>query len=534
MKILNCSTNNRDLRVLALLFSTILFISGCAKVGPNFQIPDAAVEEAWLAGEHQSVKTDSVDYQEWWKNFNDPALDTLIQKAYEQNLTLQIAGLRVYAARALLGSVTSSLYPQVQSGLGGFDTVRLSKNAEPISNLPDSVGSLVDTSFSNYRLALDAAWEVDFWGRFRRGVESADANLAATIASYDDFLVTLTGEVAIAYIFLRTLEERLVYTRSNEAIQQRSLEIADVRFRNGMVTELDVQLARSLLGITQSVIPDLQAGIRKAKLSLSLLLGMPPSDLKNILGVSGKIPSTPDNVAIGIPADLLRRRPDIRKSMLEAASQSAKIGVAKADMYPAFRLIGSIGNASDSSGDLFSSDSLFGIGAIRFNWKILNYGRLRNNVRIEDALFQQLVAGYQLTVLNAAREVEDGLVSFLRAKEQVVYLEKTVEASRRSVELAQTQYRDGVISYSLVLDAQRSLVLTEDKLAAARGKAARGLIATYKALGGGWQIREDNAYVPDEVQATMSERTNWGELMEPAAVTPVPADKRGSWRPPDK
>jgi outer membrane protein TolC len=188
----------------------------------------------------------------------------------------------------------------------------LSENAEPISNLPPAIGSLVDTSFERYALNLDAAWELDFWGRFRRGVESADANLAATIATYDDFLVTLTGEVATAYVLLRTLEERLAYARSNVAVQQRSYEIADVRFRNGLVTELDVQLARTLLGNTKATIPFIETGIRKAKLALSVLLGMPPGDLRDILGGEGTIPVSPENVAVGIPADLLRRRPDIR------------------------------------------------------------------------------------------------------------------------------------------------------------------------------------------------------------------------------
>lgn len=508
-------------------------MSGCAMVGPDFQTPEVAVREAWLDAADSAVEAGSADNSEWWKYFNDPTLDTLIQKAYDQNLSLQRAGLRVYEARALLGLAAGNLYPQMQSVRGAADTVQWSKNAEPVANLPDPVRSLVNTSFETYRLGLDAAWELDFWGRFRRGVESADANLAAAIASYDDALVSLTGEVAIAYIMLRTLEERLAYTRSNVAIQQRSLEIADVRFRNGLVTELDVQLARSFLSVNKAVIPELKTGIRQSKLALSLLLGMPPSDLRHIVGEIGTIPSTPDTIAVGLPADLLRRRPDIRMKELEAVVQSARIGMAQADLYPSVRLIGSIGYAADSTGDVFNSDSFLGFGSIRFNWNFLNYGRLRNNVRMEDARFQQAVTAYQETVLSAAREVEDGLVTFLQARQEVSELRDAVEAARRSVELSETQYRDGLISYSLVLDSQRSLVLTEDQLTAARGKVARGLIATYKALGGGWQIREGAPLIPDEVKATMRERTNWGKLMEPAAVEPVPPEKRGTWRAPD-
>jgi NodT family efflux transporter outer membrane factor (OMF) lipoprotein len=503
-------------------------------VGPDFEKPEAEVAASWSdADVDQVVVTESVEHREWWKNFNDPVLDKLIQTAYEQNLTLQIAGLRVYEARAILGYASGTLYPQVQGANGSAANINISENADPIANLPPSVGSLVDTRFDRYAVGVDAAWELDFWGRFRRGLESADANLAATIATYDDFLVTLTGDVAITYVLLRTLEERMAFAQNNVAIQKRSLEIAEVRNRNGLVTELDVQLARSLLGNTQSTIPLLGTGIRQSKLALSLLLGMPPSDLGDILGGPGTIPTAPQSIAVGIPADLLRRRPDIRRNELQAAAQSARIGVATADMYPAFRLGGSVGYAAATSSDLRDAGSGFGVAGIGFNWKILNYGRLRNNVRVQDARFQQLVVSYENSVLNAAREVEDGLVRFTNAGERVVFLTDSVTASRRAVQLAQTQYNDGIISYTLVLDAQQFLSLNEDQLTAARGDVVRSLIATYKALGGGWQLREGNDFISDDLKNTMTERTNWGEFMEPAAIQPVEASERGTWRSPD-
>lgn len=527
-------TGNRTRILPAVLVSSALLVSGCAMVGPDFQKPEAEVPEKWssVSDEEGIVRSETADHREWWKNFNDPILDTLIQMAYEQSLTLQIAALRVYEARAILGVAASTLYPQSQRATASAGSVRLSENAEPIANLPPAVGSLVDTSFSNYRLGLDAAWELDFWGRFRRGVESADANLAATVATYEDVLITLTGEVATAYILLRTLEERLTYAESNVALQQRSYEIASVRQRNGLVTELDVQLARTLLGSTRATIPVIKSGIRKAKLALGLLLGTPPGELP-ILNEPGMIPVSPENVAVGIPADLLRRRPDIRRSELQAAAQSARIGIAKADFYPALRLTGTVGYAANSSGDLFDSNSFYGLGAVGFSWKILNYGRLKNNVRIQDAKFEQLVAAYQHKVLNAAREVEDGLVSFVNAREQVTYLTDSVDAARRAADLAQTQYRDGIISYSLVLDAQRFLLLNEDLLTEARGKVAVSLIATYKALGGGWQIRGESIFIPDDTKSSMEERGDWGSLLEPAAIEPPPTDQKSSWRTPD-
>jgi NodT family efflux transporter outer membrane factor (OMF) lipoprotein len=524
----------RSLTRLSIGLASALLVSSCAMVGPDFKKPEAVVDDAWSESESPEVATESQEHREWWKSFNDPTLDTLIETAYRQSLTLQIAGLRVYEARAILGVAAGALYPQGQTANASVRGIRLSENAEPVANLPPALGSMFDTRFTNYGVGVNAAWELDFWGRFRRGVESADAHLAASIATYDDFLVTLTGEVATAYVLLRTLEERLAYAKRNVALQKRSLQIARVRARNGLVTELDVQLARTLLGNTRATIPVIKTGIRKAQLALGLLLGMSPSELQGILHKPGKIPSAPAKVAVGIPADLLRRRPDIRRSELQAAAQSARIGVAQADLYPAFRLLGTVGYAADSTGDIFNSNSLTGFGAIGFSWNFLNYGRLRNNVRVQDAKFQQLVAAYKNTVLNAAREVEDGLVSFRNSRERVGYLSDSVKAARRAVDLAQTQYKDGVVSYSLVLDAQRFLVLNEDQLTEARGKVASSLIATYKALGGGWQIRQGESFVPDKVKSTMGERTNWGDLLEPAAVEPVPEEQRGSWRAPDR
>ncbi|ARN72696.1 hypothetical protein BST96_00340 [Oceanicoccus sagamiensis] len=516
-------------RCLALLFTGAL-MTGCAMVGPDYEAPDSEINQEWAEATGEGVTTNTDNYEQWWQNFNDPVLNDLIERAHSQNIGLQIAGLRVYEARALLGFAAGTLYPQSQGINASASKTRVSRNADPVSTLPDG---LFDRSFERYGTSFDAAWELDFWGRFRRGVESADANFASSIATYDDFLVTVSGDVATAYILLRTLEERLAYAESNLAIQSRSLEIAQVRFKNGLVTELDVQLAKALLANTQSIIPELNKGIRQTRLALSLLLGMPPSDMQAIVGGRGVIPTTPNTIALGAPADLLRRRPDIRRAELIAAAQSARIGMAEAAKYPSFRLIGGVGYASEYGSDLTDTGSDMNFGAFTFNWNFLNYGRLRNNVRVEDARFQQAAAAYQNTVLNAAREVESNLTAYLRSRERVVALTDSVTASRRAVELAQTQYRDGVISYTLVLDAQQFLLLNEDQLTAARGQVARGLVATYKALGGGWQTHGGDSFVAEEIKDEMRERTNWGDLMEAESVKPVAAEDRGSWRAPD-
>jgi NodT family efflux transporter outer membrane factor (OMF) lipoprotein len=506
----------------------------CFSLGPDFERPESEVADEWVGAADDRVSSDSSDYAEWWKTFEDPVLESLIAQTYEQNLDLQIAGLRVLEARAIVGFAVGTRYPQVQQVGASAGLVSISEEADPVSSLPSPVREGVDTNFGNYRAGFDAAWELDFWGRFRRAVESSDANLAATIATYDDVRVTLTGEVAAAYVLLRTLEERLEVARSNVAIQQRSLEISEARSRNQLTTELDPALARALLRDTQSSVPQLEASVRQVKNALSVLVGKPPGALDTELAAGGGIPATPTEVAVGIPSELLRRRPDVRRAEAQAAAQSARIGIAKAELFPAFSLLGSIGVAASSSGDLFTSGSGAGFGLVRFSWNIFNYGRIRNLVRVQDARFQQLIVNYQNTVLKAAREVEDATASFLGAQQQVTFLEDGAQASQRAVELALIQYRDGVADYTRVLDSQRFLVLQQDRLTQARGRVARSLIAMYKALGGGWEQRNLDELVREETRRTMSERTGWGNLLEPDGIDPVPEEERGSWRLPDR
>jgi NodT family efflux transporter outer membrane factor (OMF) lipoprotein len=500
----------RSLQFFSVSLLIIILFSGCA-VGPDFVRPDAPSEEEWIDSDVPQIKTEPADLTDWWKVFNDPKLDSLIESAYEQNLPLHIAGLRIMEARAQLGVAIGNQYPQLQQVSGSGTAVQISDNA------PNSLAA--DKFFYDYQLGFDAAWELDFWGRFRRGVESAQADYLASIAGYDDALVTLTAEVARTYVLIRTFEERIVIAQANVEIQKRSLEIAEARFEGGLVTELDVQQARALLNDTEATISRLKIGLRQARHGLSILLGIPPGELKNILVESGNIPEAPAEVVVGIPADLLRRRPDIRTAELEAAAQSALIGVAKADLYPQFSLVGSIGLQSSEQGgipsnnadfsDLFDSDSITYFAGPSIQWPILNYGRITNRVRIQDARFQQLIVNYQNTVLNAYREVEDAMVGFLRSQEQATYLADSVTASKRSVDLSLIQYREGVTDYQRVIDTQRFLTQEQDLYTAVNGEVALNLIAMYKALGGGWQIREGKDFVNEKIKEEMQQRTNW-------------------------
>jgi NodT family efflux transporter outer membrane factor (OMF) lipoprotein len=503
--------------VLFGLIALILAISGCTMVGPDYVKPTAPEAKDWIASGDPKIHSRETDFSQWWTVFNDPTLDELVETAHQQNLTLQIAGLRIYEARAQLGIAFGFQYPQTQQGSGSATLNQISKNA------PNSAAA--DRYYSNYDIGLDAAWELDVWGKFRRAVQSGIANLEATIADYDDILVSLNAELARTYVAMRTAEERLQVARQNLEIQKRSLEIAEVRFNAGAVTELDVTQARALLRSTEATIPGFESDIRQSKNALAILLGKLPGEIDSILGSSGMIPKVPAEVAVGIPAELLRRRPDIRFAERQLAAQSARIGFAKADLFPHFSLFGSLGfqassytdfrsNNSNFS-DLFKAESFTYSTGGGFSWDLFNYGRLTNKVRAEDARFQELAVNYEETVIRAAREVEDAMVAFLRSQDAVYFLADAVKASKRSVDLSMIQYREGLVDYQRVLDTQRFLTEQQDQLVFTAGSVALNLVATYRSLGGGWEIRKDKDFVPINLKEEMKKRTDWGGMLSP-------------------
>jgi len=503
--------------LIGLIFSALM-LGGCA-VGPDYIRPAAPEPTQWLEEDDARIKSETEDYSQWWKAFNDPVLDTLIQSAYQQNLSLRIAGIRILEARAELGIAFGNQFPQLQQLRGGYSYTSASENA---ANTMSG-----DLSYGDVDIGFDAAWELDLWGKFRRAVQSGAANLDASIANYDDILVTLTAEVARAYVRIRTFEQRLAIARENVKIQERSLKIARVRFDAGEVTELDVAQATALLKNTQALIPRLEAGRRQAKNALCILLGTTPNDLQDVLVGPSVIPTVPAEVAVGMPAELLRRRPDIRLAEFQVAAQSPLVGIAKADLFPHFALFGSIGLRSSNGkftkdggapgsdlSDIFDADSIEFFGGPTFSWDIFNYGRIKNRVRVQDARLQQSAVNYQNTVLRAAQEVEDALVGFLRSQEEERFLSASVKAAQRSVQISTLQYREGMIDYQRVLDTQRAQAEQEDIYADTKGSVALNLIAIYKALGGGWEIRKGKDFVPEKTKEEMRTRTNWGRLLE--------------------
>lgn len=438
----------------------------------------------------------------------------LIERAERDNPGLHAAGLRVLQARAQLGVLRGRLWPQQQRLTAAATWTDGSKNA------PNS--ALIDTEFGTASLGLDLAWEIDLWGRFRRGIEAGAAALEAAEAGFGDALLALRAEVATTYVTLRVLDERLQIAERNAAIQSDSLAIARARHASGVTTELDVFQARALLETTRARLPALRRDRRLARNALAVLLGEAPQNAVS-LAAQGQLPTAPANIAVGAPADLIRRRPDVRRAEALAAAQSARIGIAKADLYPAFSLGGTIRlaagaatgtTATGASGfdELFDGDSLSISGGPGVSWNLFNYGRIKNRVRVEDARFEQALAAHRAVVLEALREAEDALASFARSDEEARTLAASVEAARGAVRIANLQYRDGAVDYQRVLDSQSTLTQQEDRHTAARGAVILAAVQLYRALGGGWEHRDAALAVPGEVLTRMRTRADWPEL----------------------
>lgn len=456
------------------------WVHNCFKVGPEYHEPPAPVASEWIDYRDGHVVSAPADLSEWWRVLHDPILDGLIETAFQQNLTLQEAGTRILQAAALRGIAVGNLFPQEQQGIGSFARRKFSQRT---ANVPPEIW------VQEWDAGFSASWELDFWGRFRRAVAAADAELDASIYNYDDALVILLANVATTYVQLRTFQERLAYARENVRIQTESLRIVSDKHRQGAGTMRDVQQAKQIVAQTEALIPVLEAGAAQANNALCVLLGIPPENLVPRLS-AGRIPLAPPEVAVGIPADLIRRRPDVRRAERQAAAQSERIGIAVSDWYPRIAINGVIEVQAEFFGKLFDTPaSLFGnIGPV-VRWDLLNYGRILNNVRFQDARFQQLVLVYQQQVLVAGREAEDAIIGFLKAIEQTRKLEESVGAAYETYRISLAQYREGAVDFTTVYLFESVLTDQQDQLAFARGNIVLNLIGIYRALGGGWEMR---------------------------------------------
>jgi NodT family efflux transporter outer membrane factor (OMF) lipoprotein len=498
----------QSLRFVLTLVGVLLASNGCM-VGPHYKKPIVKVNDSWSVTNSPQISLQPAADSAWWKAFNDPVLERLIQLAYNQNLSLQVAGLRIMEARAVLGIAIGSQYPQSQQISASVSRVGLSQNT--VNKPPDFT-----RDYWSQQLGFDVAWEADFWGRYRKAVKAEQAAYMSSVDDYQSALVSLSAEVARTYVVVRTFEELIEQGNQNVRVQEESLRIADVRFRNGATSEVDVSQARELLESTRASIPQLEINLAQAQNALSTLLGQPTGSVQTLLQGPQAIPAAPSQVAVSIPAEMLRRRPDIRSAELVAMAQSERIGIAKTDLYPHFVLSGALGVHSTiptvASYNFLDPASLFFAVGPRVYWNFLDYGRTKNRVRVEDARFQQAITTYQESVLKASQEVEDNIVGFLKTLQATSAEQAAVTAAQRSVELASLQYREGAIDYQRVLDAERTLLREENNLVNLRSGAATNVISLYKALGGGWEMSVGQPFVLDATRIEMEKRTNWGNL----------------------
>ena len=468
----------RERMIVGLL---VLGLAGCA-VGPDYVAPQISAPQGWNAALRGGATARPADPQvlaSWWTTFNDPILTSLIDRAVQGNQDFKKAKARVREARARRGVSQADLFPTLNAtGSGAY--------SRGSANLSSDRGALEISARESYSVGLDAGWEVDAFGGVRRSVEAATADLQASGEDLRNVLVSLLGEVGLNYIAVRTFQARLAVAEANLAAQTETYELTAIRVQAGLTTALDLEQAKYNLESTRSQIPTLQSGLEEAKSRLAILLGEHPGAVHAELAAHQPIPVPPVEVAIGVPADLLRRRPDVRQAERKLAAQTAQIGVATAELYPKFSLVGSIGLSALDLTNLFSATSrAYSIGP-SVSWRLFNAGAIRKNIEVQSALQEQALIQYEATVLTALEEVENALVTFVEEQRRREALRHATQSAERAVALAQAQYGAGMVDFRSVLDAQRSLLSLQDQLAQSEGTITSNVVRLYKALGGGW------------------------------------------------
>lgn len=529
----------------SLAILSVLGLSACTTLGPDYVHPEqTALPSDWSVEKAaQDTQQSEQKLQQWWQQFNDPTLNQLVEMASQQNLDLEAAGLRIVQARSLLGISTGLQYPQVQTVSGNLARAYVN-----------------DQGVNNAALSFDAGWEMDIWGKYARGIESAEAGYYASIASYHDIMVTITAEVARNYINYRTFQERILLSRRNIEIQERVVNITQVQFDSGNVTELDVQQAKNQLFNTKAAQPSLEIAMKQSRTALALLLGVLPeemeillqsegfaqrmADYENQFKSSGRKPALsgsdersivprPPRLDDKVDASLVMRRPDLQVSEMQARAQSAKIGVAETALYPSFSLFGSIGiDSTVPDGSSFSfSDSLTMVVGPTFSWNIFQYGRVKNNIRFEDARFQETLTNYNKKVLQAVNEVTNALEAYDLYLEQKSLRLQSVNSSIRAFNISMTQYENGQISFERLLNSVEKMTRAEDSYATIKGNVANQVVALYKSLGGGWEAQTGQPFLSETTAKQMQDRSDWDGLLDeeervlPPLLLEQPSDK---------
>lgn len=469
--------------VAALL---LLTLHGCVTVGPDYEEPVIQTPDAWTEKVTQQVALGpESSLQTWWKVFEDPLLDELIEQSRKENLDLKVAASRVRESRTILAIARGEKQPLVNA-TADVKRSRISDDG-PLEQVAPPGGFEPSTKFE---LLVDAAWEIDVFGRIRRTIEAAGAGYQASVFDYRDVLVTLFAEVALAYVDVRAAQKRIVYARDNAEIQRESLELARDSYESGVTSKLDVAQAAANLAVTLSTIPPLEISLNQAINRLAVLLGRDAGSLQAEFSRGGQVPTPGEATAIGVPADVLRQRPDIRAVERLLAAQTAQIGVATADLYPQFTLRGFFALRSTSVDNLVDSSSEAWGLSTPVQYSVFNGGQVRGNIRIQDEKAQQLLLLYQDKVLRAIEEVENAVTAINRNQVMVNYLQEAASATEEAVELVNVQYQTGLTDFNNVLVTQRDLSSQQDQLVAGEAEVVVNLITLYKALGGGWDPDE--------------------------------------------
>jgi len=463
-----------------LLFFALLLVQGCA-VGPDYKPVKTEMPDAWHQQLIEGLATGQQIPLKWWNILDDPLLNELIESARENNPDLKTAYWSVVETRAQRDFVAGKYYPNVDA-IGSYNRIRQSENG---------VNSLFGSGFSIppydlYNAGVDSSWEIDLFGRTKRSVESAQASLEAEIENFHDILIVLYSDVATSYVDLRSAQERIKYALENIKSQRATLDLTQTRFDAGLAPELDVEQAKLNLANTESKIPSLRIEEKTAINRLSVLIGKKPGELFETLAKFSDIPEPPQDIAIHLPAELLRQRPDVRRAERLLAAQTAQIGVATADLYPTFSLSGYFALEALEFSDMGKMSSRAYSFGPSLRWNIFDADRIKNNIRIQEARTQQLFSQYQFTVLNALEETENSITDYAQETQRRKSLYDSVEAAQNSVKLVQTLYRSGLTDFQNVLDMQRTLVFQQDQFAQSRGNVTLNLIRIYRSLGGGW------------------------------------------------
>lgn len=493
-------------RALCVIGLTFGLLSACASLGPDFQEPDPQWLAEWqpdLYGQLDGT-ADAVAPQSWWARFQDSTLDALITAVMTRNRSLQLAGLRVLESYARLGGARALRLPQVQQFSASAAYLRQRQR--------DGLLPASENTFGSYNLGVDLGWELDFWGRFTRSIEAADAGFLASIANQRDMQVLLSAQTATLYFAYRTTQLRIAIANRNADIQKRSFEITQQLFDQGQESELDLQQARTQYLATLATIPDLERSLVQLRNAVALLLGKPPQALAELQTAFSALPEMGPTSIKGVPAALLMRRPDVRASAWQAAAQSSQIGIAKAELYPAISLFGGFGWTGDSLG-VTGDGTSFAAGP-SLTWNIFDYGRIRANVRVQDVRLQQALLAFDLSVLSAAREVDDAAIAVVKTAEAREVLRESRSAAERALELANRRYREGYANFQRVLDAQRALFSQEERELINDGAHIAAVIDLYKSLGGGWQPESFETMIPAAIRSELRERNGWGELLD--------------------